>query len=218
MKSSQHGCSDDCPGRRFDERIVAYDRSSDESCPTDEMLLSQWAAQGCQVCFRWWVERVYRDPRYRGVRATLIAQWPSADIDGLIADAIVSVHEKKPTPDFAAAYLRQMVWNLACKDCRHGLAVRTEYRDDVGDVEEISQQTLAQRLNVSEDDLYEGLARCLETLSQLLKEAIRSHYWERREIKEIATQLGIEKDACYKRINRGRQAIFECLRRRLNLA
>lgn len=67
------------------------------------------------------------------------------------------------------------------------------------------------------DERLEGLRACVDGLAPEAGKAIRLHYWERLDLKQVARQLDVSWEAAKKRLQRARSALLACMRRRYPL-
>lgn len=216
MSSADQQCGRECSEWRFDERAIAY-RQDDENSPSDEELLRCWSADDCDVCFRWWVERVYRDPRYLGIRRRLLKQWPGVDIDGLITDAVIAIHQKKPHVDNVAAYMTRILSYKAYDYLGLQRQRRVDYLDMANAGDEVQRRSIASDWQISDEKLEEALASCEQALSELLAQAIRLRYTDGLSVQQISDQLGVSRSTCNQRISRGRRSLLDCVANRLDI-
>ena len=65
------------------------------------------------------------------------------------------------------------------------------------------------------DARLDKLVECMKELGRRDRELIQRHYHRNQSVKEIAAALGVSESLVYKRLNRSRNALYDCIRQRL---
>lgn len=134
----------------------------------------------------------------------------------LVQDALVIAFRRlddyDPSRDFGA-WVRGIVRNLH----RQKQAVRVHLT--VNGLE-IPDQVLEQAVMDLEEHqgpspVLAALRQCLEGLGELLSGTVRMHYFQKMSVSAVAAQTQASEDAIKKRLQRAREMLFACIRRRL---
>lgn len=199
-------CTADCPCQKHTSlEVVPYRETED--CPTDELLLEAWWHGECLPCLTWWVERVWRDPRYNEIVRQVQATWPRVDVSDLRQTVVVEVYQQKNSSwRCVGASFRSALWYKAFDEHRRASQVRTQV--SASDADEGAATTAAL---VSSQHLLELLDDCLQRLSEKetrLKDAV---YDQRMSLVEVAKCFQQTHGAVLKQVSRLRAKLRVCI-------
>lgn len=205
-------CPPDCLCQKHTAlEVVPYrendaDDADGASCPSDELLLHTWRANGCIQCLTWWVERVWRDPRYIAIVRHVQRRWRKVNVEDLLQAITSEVYKGKNQGwRSVAACFRQALRRAAYDE--HKRLVRSQ-----GTEIDFEADIIAPDENESSNPRLRLLEECLERLSEeeiRLKEAA---YDQDRTHTVIAKMLGETQGTVSQRLSRLRKKLGDCIR------
>lgn len=202
-----------CQTRTYAEVVPYREEATEDTtdlhqldCPTDELLLHTWRRNGCIRCLTWWVERVWKDPRYVRIVRGVQRKWPKVEVEDLRQLVTADIYSGNVQCwKNVGAYFRRALSNKAFD--AHLRRVREETN-----AVELGKVAPAADAEPSLTPRLKALEECLTRLSEeevRLKEAV---YDQGRPVTEIAKARGTSYDAVLKRLSRLRKKLGDCIR------
>ncbi|HZY85458.1 MAG TPA: sigma-70 family RNA polymerase sigma factor [Gemmataceae bacterium] len=153
----------------------------------------------------------------RRLYAYVLALLPNrADADDVLQEASLVMWDKfdarRPPADFAAWGCRIAYFKVLdfCKKRQ-----RSRVRFSQAMLDRIAETAAEQAATLQLDERREALADCVEKLSPRERDLLARRFTEGASVESIAAGAGRSADAVYKALAKIRQALFECVTRRL---
>jgi RNA polymerase sigma-70 factor (ECF subfamily) len=153
----------------------------------------------------------------RRLYAYVLALLPNrADADDVLQEASLVMWDKfdarRPPADFAAWGCRIAYFKVLdfCKKRQ-----RSRVRFSQAMLDRIAETAAEQAATLQLDERREALADCVEKLSPRERDLLARRFTEGASVESIAAGAGRSVDAVYKALAKIRQALFECVTRRL---
>jgi len=195
----------------FDHVNLSEYNREDEACPTDEELLDRWRYAACPTCLEWWAHRVYYDIRYQKIRARFQnSDWKSYDVEALFQDTVLDMRDYPRHKEIghAVALFTGILKNKLCKAARQPMEISVDPLDDPRLLATLEKSSFNEKRGIR----LEKLAECLDHLSKEKRWLIDARC-QGQPVRDIAIEIGVITDTCYKKLSRIRQQLLNCIER-----